>query len=106
MRKLNPKSKLVALPTSRFLRSATIVVLALLFGVALSSDARAAQFYAVIENLNGARHPTAQIDVAVDTSFGAGLEVVFSVFRASDGAELSNFVLYTNANGFCTSASA
>src|SRR5881394_742409 len=101
MKKLNPKSKFAALATSRVLRSATIVVLALLLGVALSSDARAAEFYAVIENLNNVQHPTAQIDVSVDTGGGVGLEVVFYVFRASDGMELSHFGLYTNDNGFC-----
>ena len=58
---------------------ASMVVLGFLFGVALSSDARAAEFNAVIENLNNVAHPTAQIDVSVDTGAGTGVEVLFFV---------------------------
>lgn len=81
---------------------ASMVVLGVLFGVALSSDARAAEFNAVIENLNNVQHPTAQIDVSLDTGSGTGLDIVFLVFRPSDGQMLSSFVVQTNENGFCS----
>src|SRR5438552_18429003 len=59
-----------------------------------------------IENQNIVKPPTAQIDVSINTDAGTGLPVTFRVFNADDGTRLSEFVLYTNANGFCSSSSA
>src|SRR5437016_5718867 len=86
---------------------ATLIVLGVLFGLALSGNVQAqVEFDAVIVNLNNVKHPTAQIDVSINTDAGTGLPVTFRVFNADDGTRLSEFVLYTNANGFCSSSSA
>jgi hypothetical protein len=91
---------------SRLRGRATMVGLGLLFGVALSADAQAQrEFNAVIDNVNNVAHPTAQIDVSIYHATPLA-EIVFSVFRASDGMNLSSFVLNPNANGFCSSSSA
>ena len=86
----------------------TLIVLGLLFGVALSGNvqAQSIEFAAVIVNPDNVRHPTAQIDVSMDTDGGTGIPVTFQVFNAENGTRLSDFVLYTNVNGFCSSSSA
>lgn len=75
----------------------------LLFGAA--GHGQAAEFYAIIANLNNAKDPQAQIDVAVDTQAGTGgapSPVLFNVFGA-DGAQLAEFEVTTNPNGFASS---
>jgi hypothetical protein len=73
-----------------------------------ASQAQAAEFAVIIANLNDAKDPQAQIDVAVDTQAlpgGAPATVYFNVFGAS-GSQIAEFEVLTNQNGFASSSSA
>ncbi len=72
-----------------------------------AGHAQAAEFFAIVANLNNAQLPHAQMDVAVDTRVapGGSILVHFNVY-ARDGVQLAEFDAETNPNGFASSSSA
>ena len=92
---------------SALMRRTALIFVALAFvATVAASEAQAAEFYAIIANLNDANNPHAQIDVAVDTQAlpgGAPSTVLFNVYRA-DGTQLAEFEVLTNSHGFASSA--
>ena len=57
--------------------------------------ASAAEFYAIVDNF--AKKPrTAFMDVSVDTTIGAGIDVLFNVYDAQ-GVPLAEFTVAANA---------
>jgi hypothetical protein len=87
-------------------RGLSVLVAAwLVFGA--TAQLHAADFYAIIANLNNAKKPHAQIDVSIDTQALASgpLDILFEVFSL-DGTVLASFAVPTNADGFASSSSA
>jgi hypothetical protein len=99
---------LKTIPGSALVRKPNLIFVVLAFVATLApSQARAAEFYAIIANLNGASNPRAQIDVALDIEAapGAYVPIQFNVFRA-DGTHITEFQIQTNADGFASTSSA
>ena len=65
--------------------------------------ASAAEFYAIVDNF--AKKPrTAFMDVSVDTTIGAGIDVLFNVYDAR-GVPLAEFTVAANSYGLASSSS-
>jgi hypothetical protein len=68
--------------------------------------ARASDFYAIVVNLTGAKHPEAHLDVSGDSvTTRPGTEIMFNVFDVN-GIQLSEFTVLANSGSFASTASA
>jgi hypothetical protein len=62
------------------------------------------EFYAIITNFGNAPKASARLDVSVDTSVATGpVDVLFNVYSAT-GAQLAEYTVTTNANGYASSS--
>jgi len=77
-------------------------VLGLVFTMS-AVTAYAAEFYAIVDNF-GKRARGAFMDVSVDTTLGAGIDVLFHVYDAR-GVHLAEFTIPANSYGFASSSS-
>ena len=65
--------------------------------------ASAADYYAIVDNF-GKKPRNAFMDVSVDTTIGAGIDVLFDVYDAR-GVQLAEFTVPANSYGFASSSS-
>jgi len=63
----------------------------------------AAEFYGIVDNF-GKKPRNAFMDVSVDTTIGAGIDVLFDVYDAR-GVHLAEFTIPANSYGFASSSS-
>ena len=84
--------------STRALGLALALVLALLV-----SSSQAADYYAIVDNF-GKKPRNAFMDVSVDTTIGAGIDVLFDVYDAR-GVQLAEFTVPANSYGFASSSS-
>src|SRR6266404_4854326 len=63
----------------------------------------AADYYAIVDNL-GKKPRNAFMDVSVDTTIGAGIDVLFNVYDAR-GVQLAEFTVPANSYGLASSSS-
>ena len=82
-------------------KSSLLLILAFVL-MLLTQPSRAADFYAIITNFGNAK-PGARMDVSVDTTVSAAIDVLFTVFDAS-GSQLTEFTSRANASGLATSS--
>lgn len=89
------------------LSRAARVALALLFMLTLLAQSTlATEFYAIVDSF-GKRPRNAYMDVAVDTRASAGgpVDIHFNVYDGGTGAQIADFFLPTNLNGFVSTTS-
>ena len=84
--------------STRALGLALALVLALLV-----SSSQAADYYAIVDNF-GKKPRNAFMDVSVDTTIGAGIDVLFDVYDAR-AVQLAEFTVPANSYGFASSSS-
>ena len=81
----------------------TVLIVATLV-LAIVQPLAASEFYAIVWNLTGVKHPEAHLDVSGDKSqLRPGTDILFQVFNV-DGLQLSDFTLQLNARGFVSTA--
>ena len=82
--------------------SLLVCVLGLVFTMS-AVTASAADYYAIVDNF-GKKPRNAFMDVSVDTTIGAGIDVLFDVYDAR-GVQLAEFTVPANSYGFASSSS-
>ena len=81
----------------------TVLIVATLV-LAIVQPLAASEFYAIVWNLTGVRHPEAHLDVSGDTAqLRGGSNIDFNVFNV-DGLQISEFTLQSNERGFVSTA--